>query len=234
MVFTLFYDHGCVPKPELLRLSVLVLRRIERALVRTSKLLSPTELAFRRAWSMIDGVEGFLISPRQERWLFGAARSLPSGANIVEIGSFKGRSTVALALGCGGSGKHVFAVDTFDGNEVDFLRRGFYDEFLMNIENCGVGKVVIPVKGKSRIVAAEWARPIHLLFIDGSHEYNDVIADFDDFYPHVVPGGLVAFHDVTPTWPDVLRVWEEHAKDRLVNIGRCHSLAYGFKPLEVS
>lgn len=37
--------------------------------------------------------------------------------------------------------------------------------------------------------------PIHLLFIDGAHDYEAVKSDIQRWAPAVVPGGLVAFHD---------------------------------------
>ena len=46
-------------------------------------------------------------------------------------------------------------------------------------------------------MAKTWNKPIHLLFIDGSHIYEDVLADFDNFYPHVVPGGVIAMYNVS-------------------------------------
>jgi len=186
---------------------------------------------WRRAWSSIDSVEGWLLEG-QERWLFDAARSLPSPANIVEIGSFKGRSTCCLASGCRGTKKRVYAVDTFDGNECDFPSRNFFDEFTENVRRCGLSDYVMPVVGVSWETAKDWRAPIHLLFIDGSHRYEDVLADFEGFFPHVVPGGLVAFHDVgEEAWPDVLRVWDESAKHRLTGTGQYKSLAFGRKPL---
>ncbi len=88
-------------------------------------IMSSEEREFRRIYPMIDSVEGLLVSPMQKRWLFRAAKSLPDGANIAEIGSFKGRSTCSLAYACRGTKKHVFAIDTFMGNAVDFHQRGF-------------------------------------------------------------------------------------------------------------
>src|SRR4051812_35292618 len=75
--------------------------------------MSRDGLAFARSWPLIDSVEGLLVSPLQEFWLFKTARSLPRQAVIVEIGSFKGRSTVTLALACRGTGRRVYAIDTF-------------------------------------------------------------------------------------------------------------------------
>lgn len=187
------------------------------------------EREWRRAWPLIDSVEGWLAEG-QEHWLFESAYSLPDGATIVEIGSFKGRSTCCLAFGCRGTKKCVFAVDTFDGNDCDFPERAFLKEFSSNVGRCGLSPYVEPVVGVSREIARSWNKPINLLFIDGSHRYEDVVADFAGFFPHLVPGGILAFHDVDENKPGPLRVWHEVAKKELVDIGYCKSLAYGRKP----
>ena len=219
-----------------MKAAVGVLKRIQRR-------LSPTDREFRTLWPRIDAIEGFLVSPAQERWLFGAARSLRSGAVIVEIGSFKGRSTSCLAYGCRGSRKHVFAIDTFEGNTKDFtpgtlFERPFYQEFVRNIEANGLSQYVTPLSGQSVDIAKAWTRPIDLLFIDGGHEYEDVLSDFESFFPHVVDGGMVAFHDchnfatdphAQVGFPGVLRVWNENATPVLSDRGMCATLAYGRK-----
>lgn len=192
--------------------------------------LSPAEREFRRIWPIIDTIEGLLVSPDQEHWLFRTARSLPHGAAIVEIGSFKGRSTCCLAYGCRGTRKHVFAVDTFEGNDADFHHRNFFQEFWQNIEERELTTYVTPVQGWSSEVARTWDNPIHLLFIDGAHQYEDVLADFYGFLPHVVPGGIVALHDVVETWPGPSRAWHDVIKHELVDLGVCTTLAYGTKP----
>jgi Methyltransferase domain len=190
------------------------------------------EREWREAWSQGDRVAGWLAEG-QERWLFETAYSLPSPANIVEIGSFKGRSTCFLAFGCRGTKKRVFAIDTFNGNECDFGYRDFFGEFSENIERSGLSKYVRPIVGTSREVSKRWNEPIHLLFIDGSHRYDDVMEDFRGFFPHVVPGGTVALHDVNGAggdWPDVFRVWDETVRHELVDTGFCNNLAFGRKP----
>lgn len=165
--------------------------------------------------------------PGEERWLFDAAYSLPGQANIVEIGSFKGRSTCALAFACRGTGKRVFAIDTFNGNGWDLDECDFFPQFSENVERCGLSRYVEPVVGLSTEVGRTWSKPVHLLFIDGSHEYEAVKADFETFFPHVVPGGVVAFHDVIENWPGPLRLWHETVREKLAETGLCQSLAYG-------
>jgi len=196
---------------------------------RTVRELNPAEREFGRVWPLICSVEGILFEG-QENWLFKRARSLPDRANLVEIGSFKGHSTCSLAFGCRGTNKRVFAVDTFDGNAWDFHHRGFLPEFRRNVERCGLSEYVEPVVGLSSEVAKTWNKPIHLLFIDGSHRYEDVMADFAGFFPHVVAGGTVAFHDIDESWPGVVRAWNETIKGQLVDVGYCSTLGYGRKP----
>lgn len=54
------------------------------------------------------------------------------------------------------------------------------------------------------------------LFIDGSHEYPEVGQDLTLYSPFVKRGGLIAFHDIHPGCPGVVRTWEE-MKDQLDN-----------------
>jgi predicted O-methyltransferase YrrM len=207
-------------------------------------MIEPAEREFRRIWPSIDSIEGLLVSPSQERWLFKAARSLPDGSVIVEIGSFKGRSTCCLAFGCKGTRKHVFAIDTFEGNSGDFalgamLSNGaefnepFFETFNRNIAKNGLAPYVTPMKGVSKKIGKDWNKAIDLLFIDGSHEYADVLADFETFYPHVVPGGVVAFHDVLPDWPGPFKVWQEIASPVLYDTAHRATLAFGRKQPKV-
>ncbi len=193
--------------------------------------VSPTERQFTKVWPHIASIEGLLV-PGQERWLFGVARRLPDGAIIVEIGSYKGRSTCCLAYGCVGTKKRVYAIDTFEGNDADFFERDFFSEFENNIEKCGLSEYVTPLIGKSIEVARTWDKPINLLFIDGSHVYEDVLVDFRNFFTWVVPDGIVALHDAGDGrgWPGPFRAWHEDIKSQLVDIGTCSTLAFGIKP----
>jgi predicted O-methyltransferase YrrM len=190
--------------------------------------LQPSRRRFKKYWPAIDKIEGFLV-PGQEWWLFKQALDLPPGAVILEIGSFRGRSTACLALGCVGSDKLVYAVDTFNGNDVDFSERDFFATFKSNLDTLGLFKHVRPVISTSSDAAESWTVPIDMLFIDGSHAFDDVVGDFQGFYPHVKEGGLVAFHDVVETWPGVVSCWKEVAEPKLTKHAWCTTIAYGRK-----
>lgn len=182
----------------------------------------------------IKRIEGLLV-PGQEKTLYSLATRLAPKSVIVEIGSFKGRSTACLALGSLNSTK-IYAIDTFKGNKKDFVEgvqfngESFYPTFIDNMKKLGVFKKIIPVIGFSSKIGLKWSVPIDLLFIDGSHVYEDVKRDFELFYPWVKPGGSVIFHDVSPGFPGVFSVWNNVAKRKLVNIGNFHSLFFGYKP----
>lgn len=49
---------------------------------------------------------------------------------------------------------------------------------------------------------------IDMLFIDGSHEYEDAKKDFINFAHLVNPGGMIVFHDITGIEP-IRRLWNE-------------------------
>jgi MMP 1-O-methyltransferase len=149
---------------------------------------------------LIKNVPGWLTDEEGEA-LYELARDCTGKGVIVEIGSWKGKSTICLGLGSrAGAGVPIFAVDP----HADY-RHG---EFKENIERAGIADLVTPVKGFSRDVVEEFDRPIELLFVDGSHEEEDVRHDFETWVPKVVEGGTVAFHDTT--WhPGVRKVVAE-------------------------
>jgi predicted O-methyltransferase YrrM len=127
-----------------------------------------------------------------------------AGGCIVEIGSFHGKSTVALALGArAGHRPSVHAVDPFVpftgalGGEFSPADKTV---LLRNLLLAGVAEQVYLLHTTSVQAARGWREPIALLWIDGDHTYAGVRADLAAWDPFVVPGGRIAFHDsVDPT-----------------------------------
>ncbi|MDX1394212.1 MAG: class I SAM-dependent methyltransferase [Gemmatimonadota bacterium] len=139
--------------------------------------------------STLPAIEGWLTFG-EGRVLEEAARACPADVAIVEIGSFKGRSTQRLGTGAReGHGAPVFAIDPHE--------EGTYPEFLENLRASGLDGIVEPVCQRSEDAAREWDRPIGLLFIDGDHSRESVERDWRLFSPHLVDGAVVAFHDST-------------------------------------
>ncbi|MEH2312106.1 MAG: class I SAM-dependent methyltransferase [Nostoc sp.] len=183
----------------------------------------------------VESIEGFMV-PGQEEYLFNKVKSLPEDAVIVEIGSFKGRSTVAMAYACTATKRKIYSIDTWDGNDADFSERQFFEIWQQNIQLNGVEQYVIPLRGYSHNVLNKWHeltsdKAIDFIFIDGSHQYLDVLKDFELSFSLVRNGGWIAFHDVVHTWPGPERVWHNIAKLRLVNHEYSSTLACGQKSL---
>ncbi|MFY9588467.1 MAG: class I SAM-dependent methyltransferase [Actinomycetota bacterium] len=170
----------------------------------------PTELA-----RTIEAIEGWL-HPAEAWELHEAARttaSPPGDTVVVEIGSWKGRSTVALGLGlrAHGGGK-LYAVDPLVPSPMDGPGgiEARFQEFLGNLESAGVRDLVEPVREMSHDARPRFdGRRVDVLFIDGDHDYAAVLQDIDDWMPLVPDGAVVALND--PFWPGVTRAIVERA-----------------------
>ena len=104
------------------------------------------------------------------------------------------------------------------------MRGALYEEGgekrrLENIKISGLEKLINPLVKKSNDAAEDFTQPIELLWIDGSHDFDDVFNDFLLWFPKIVNGGWVAFHD--SKWPGVRKVlWESLYPSRQVGLIR--------------
>ena len=146
----------------------------------------------------VSHVPGWLTAA-EGRSLFEAARGVEIDQAIVEIGSFKGRSTLCLAAGARrGRGAWVFAVDPHLGNREHQRQFGPIDTFsafIRNLEAAGVTDIVAGIRDTSANLAGRFSRPVGFLFVDGNHELRAVRDDLARWLPLVVDGGVVAVHD---------------------------------------
>jgi predicted O-methyltransferase YrrM len=128
---------------------------------------------------------------------------------IVEIGSWKGKSTIALARGAAiVNNALVYAIDPHTPLAEEGYTEDTEAEFLANIQNSGVSDRVIPMIMTSEQAARNWQLPVRALWIDGDHRYEAVRLDFALWEPHLVEGGILAMHD-TIRKPGPKRVlWE--------------------------
>ena len=174
--------------------------------------------------SHVETISGFLV-PGQEKYLFDKVKSLPDDAVIVEIGSYKGRSTTAMAYACKGTNKKIHCIDVWDST---------LDMWKKNIQDNNLSEFVIPYQGFSHQVLNSYellnaVSGIDFVFIDGSHKYEDVLKDFEMIFPMVKDNGWIAFHDVVLTFQGVEKVWNEFAKCILSNHEYSTTIACGQK-----
>jgi MMP 1-O-methyltransferase len=180
---------------------------------------------------------GFLAE-NEIRFLGTLAVCTPASGAIVEIGSFKGKSTVMLATMARKYGLgRVVAIDPHQG--LSYLgpdmpqQSPTLDEFLANIKSAGLDANVEVQRGYSREVARDWRRPIRLLWIDGDHSYKGCKEDFELFSPYLAEGAVVAFHDTLNIFEGPIRVFVEEVlrSDRFGSSGFVHSIAWSqFRP----
>lgn len=139
-------------------------------------------------------IEGWL-SDTQGCALFSAAAATTGTGLIVEIGSWKGRSTAWLAAGARLKGARVYAVDPHTGSRED-PEAATFDAFRANLARTGLADAVEPLVMSSAEAASVLRGPIELLFIDGDHSYEAVRRDTELWLPKLIEGGIVMFHDV--------------------------------------
>ncbi|MCJ7828110.1 MAG: class I SAM-dependent methyltransferase [Dehalococcoidia bacterium] len=158
----------------------------------------------------ISEVKGFLDEEEGLR-LFELASEACSLGPCLEIGSFCGKSTVYLGVACKIKGKTLFSIDHHQGSEEQQPGQPYFDADLIDsksglidsfpyfravIEKAGLDEVVVPMVTKSQVAARDWATPLGLVFIDGGHSYETVITDYKCWYPHLILGGFLVFHDI--------------------------------------
>lgn len=147
----------------------------------------------------------------------------PSNGVIVEVGSWKGKSTAYLGVEVINSGKslQVYAVDTWKGSDEpahlidrDCIAGTLYETFLSNMAPINkVREVVKPMRMTSLEGAAKFAdKSLDYVFLDASHSYEDVKADILAWLPKIKPGGTLAGHDWSSYWPAVVRAVSEVLK----------------------
>jgi predicted O-methyltransferase YrrM len=184
-----------------------VLARSTRTLIRQARARYTTDLLcrpyrhdFASVWTTVDLVPGW-FNEGSAALLYGLMRERPP-ATVVEIGSYLGRSTVFFGLTLkhlGGRGR-VVAIDPHTGDRqhlegfaVDRLPS--YELFRHHCRAAGVVDVVDAQVARSLEAAERWSGPIDLLYVDGWHSYDAVVADGEAWLPHLSDGGVVLFDD---------------------------------------
>jgi SAM-dependent methyltransferase len=157
--------------------------------------------SFADALAAARDVEGWLTDA-QARRLWERAGSLSPGARIVEIGSFRGRSTIVLASAAP-EGAEVLAIDPHLGTDrgprewvtsEDLGERDLH-AFLGNLERAGVADRVRHVRRRSQEALGEVDPPVDLVYVDGAHRYRPARDDLRTWGGRVRAGGTVLVHD---------------------------------------
>ncbi len=181
-----------------------------------------------RKVALVDG----LISMDEAFFLYRLASELTEGC-IVEVGSYRGRSTTALALGSMQS--HNLPVYAVEPHE-PYL--GYYGgtfgaedraAFFRTMLRTKAYNVVRLLNTTSEIITPAWKQAVGLLFIDGDHSYDGVKLDWDTWASHMRSGATVVFDDSVDPKCGPYRLINEliktHGFTRLNVVGKLTQLA---------
>jgi predicted O-methyltransferase YrrM len=181
--------------------------RLER-LERTAPLTADDATALPELLSRLDTIPGH-ISLQKGLVLYLLAYGAAAEGDVVEIGSWLGRSTAFLAQACEDTDNGVVhAIDSFRGSPgTERLLPAPPDEMeramRANIERVGLAHRVV-VHPKPSQEAREGVRgPVRMLFIDGEHTHEAVSRDLE-YADLLVPGGILVLDDASESFPGVV------------------------------
>jgi len=137
------------------------------------------------------------------------ALSLPSSHPVVvEIGSFLGQSSLVLAKGIKRKLEPIlYCIDPFNADGDPYSKELYAkmtarlglplkEQFIKNLKKNRLYDLIRLLVGYSTDLATDFKDKIDLLFIDGNHEYDAVLRDYEDWTQLLKVGGTVVFHDV--------------------------------------
>ena len=145
-------------------------------------------------------VDGWMTAD-QGRRLYAAATRVPVGGRIVEIGSFRGRSTIVLALAAPEA--EIVAIDPHAGNDRGPQEIHGYEDaadedfevFHRNLAAAGVDERVRHIRRFSAEALGEVDGAVDVLYVDGAHRFGPARDDLVRWGRRVVPGGRLLVHD---------------------------------------
>lgn len=175
-----------------------------------------------------EGFQPSRVNPEVQGWNGNhpSLTRLASAANgggmvVIDVGVWKGQSTITLATAMKRSGMDgcVIAVDTFLGSSEHwsgplplFSRVNgipdLYKTFLSNVYQAGLTEYIIPMPQTSSVAVSVLARlriKAAIVHIDAAHEYDDVMRDATAYWNILRPEGYLIGDDYHETWPGVVK-----------------------------
>jgi len=135
----------------------------------------------------LKNIQGWLTLGEAE-----ALAKLAQDKHVMEVGSYMGRSAVAMAPGA----KSIICIDHFhpkgQGQGYNSGSPSVKPDFEKNVAPWR-DKIDVYEMQSQQALLLDWKR-VGLLFIDGNHDFESVCNDIG-LSKWVVPGGYIAFHD---------------------------------------
>lgn len=163
-----------------------------------------------------------MITPDSGKFLYSLCYMQELQGDVVEIGSWQGRSTTFLARAVKESKNgNFFAIDHFGGNigkeefyKVDGSMNQLKMNFEKNILKFGLSNTVNLLDMSNEEASDEFKdKTIRFLFIDGDHTEEGVKKDIELFFPRLVPGSIVVFDDYFDGFSGLITAIDELLKE---------------------
>lgn len=179
-------------------------------------------------------IQGWL-TPSEALGLRYVATRLKKDSRVLEIGSWKGKSTFCIAHGLVDG--TIFCVDPFNADGEQQSKSSYEsakgeEDLLTQFNNNvkGFNNIQInPNKGYSQDFVGK-INNVDFLFIDGDHSIEGCKFDFEHFEDAVNPGGYIAFHDYHPKRKEV---GPTHVIEQVVSKNKNYKWMYRFDSLVV-
>lgn len=157
-------------------------------------------------------LKGFLADNEAFR-LYELSKEAAKRGPCLEIGSYCGKSSAYLGIGCQESGGILFSIDHHRGSEEQQPGQEYFDPELLDketglidtfkifrkaINDLALQDTVIPIVAPSSLVARCWSIPLSLVFIDGGHTFDAAFNDYNSWSSHLIAGGFLVIHDIFP------------------------------------
>jgi predicted O-methyltransferase YrrM len=165
--------------------------------------------------------------------LYGMVKSLPINAKILEVGAWKGGSTIPMGVASLGTERKITVVDIWDDPSGELFKT-----WHENVTMEGIFDMLEVRRGDSLLMMRDLLADKRLLyydfcFLDTSHEYNRTNLEFEMALELVKDGGWIFMHDIGDEepylYPGCTKVWYEKAQFQLENHKKINALYGGQK-----
>lgn len=160
----------------------------------------------------------------------------PAKCHFVEVGAWYGKSSAFMAVEIANSGKQITfdVVDHWKGSwehqeggpaaDANVVQdQDIFEHFSKNIAPARA--FINPIKLDSQTAAARYKDDsLDLVFLDAAHDFADVTADLNAWFPKVRTQGIIAGHDFTASWPGVVRAvrsFPPFDQEKVIKTGLC-------------
>jgi len=148
-------------------------------------------------------VRGWLLSSEADE-----LRKLAAGRTVLEVGTFCGLSAITMAM----TARKVYCVDHFCG-DANTGPADTREETFANFRDAGVAdKIVVLCGSQDDVLPLLQLSKFDLVFYDAEHTYQTTRRGIE-LLLGVSPDAIVAFHDYSQQYPDVVRAVDEFIRD---------------------